>query len=124
MKCKIMSLTFFIVFTLESSFSVTPIGLNNGKGYSFFSDYLGNAQIYRSFAFDVHNNIVSVAQVDQRATIVRHNNKGMLDVTFNQTGYVRDLSDQDAAVYNDIGIAGNSDIIVVGNTNINYDVIA
>ncbi|NBP00324.1 MAG: hypothetical protein EBU90_09400 [Proteobacteria bacterium] len=103
---------------------------NNGTGF-INTENGTNSSIYYSVALDVQGRIVTVGQTDfeldldeeNHGLIVRHNENGSLDTTFNGTGFIISKA-INSFHYISLVIDTQGRIVVAGQTNNNGALIA
>ena len=77
-----------------------------------------NSLSYNAVAIDNNNNIIVVGRADdENGLIARYTQHGILDTSFNNTGYINGTQATNSDVYYDVALDKNNKIVVVGATN-------
>ncbi|NBP03119.1 MAG: hypothetical protein EBU90_24005 [Proteobacteria bacterium] len=96
----------------------------NGTGY-INVDHPNNSESYQAVFIDSNNKIIAVGLTDpdnddnneRNGLIVRYNENGTLDTTFNGTGYINGTDSINSWIYYSVFVDKNNKIVVVGRSD-------
>jgi len=97
----------------------------NNTGYTVFPTNQIDTGFYNSVIIDRNNRIIAVGLTDpnddddneRNGLIVRYNENGTLDTTFNGTGYINGTNSINSWFYYSVFVDKNSKILVVGKSD-------
>ena len=100
----------------------------NGTGFINQEDNNNDSQVYLAVAIDLQGRIIAVGQTDANngfnALIACYLPNGILDKTFNETGFINEEdNDNDSRIYYGVTVDSQGRIIAVGQTDPNKGLI-